>query len=85
MDAPLAWAHLAVIGAIRPDGKLFQQVYEHAISNVAVVRCWRHLLRHLNGKLTGIWDGVPAHRRQLVKDFLVEGAAERLHLVQLPG
>jgi transposase len=32
-----------------------------------------------------IWDGVPIHRGQPIKDFLRRGAAKRLHLEQLPG
>ena len=85
LKAPLAWDHLSVIAAVTPDGKLFHQVYEHAISKVEVVRFLRHLLRHLDGPLTVIWDGLPAHRSRLVKDFLAAGAAQRLRLVQLPG
>jgi transposase len=85
LAAPLKWEHLSVIGAVTPEGKLLHQVYEHAISKVEVVAFLRHLLRHLDGKLTVIWDGLPAHRSQLVKQFLNEGAAQRLQLVQLPG
>ena len=32
-----------------------------------------------------IWDGLPAHRGQAVKDFLRSGGAKRLHLERLPG
>ena len=32
-----------------------------------------------------IWDGLPAHRGQVVKDFLRAGAARRIHFEQLPG
>jgi transposase len=32
-----------------------------------------------------IWDRVPIHRAQVVKDFLAQGAAARLYLVQLPA
>jgi hypothetical protein len=62
---------------------LFHQVYEHAISKVEVVRFLRHLLHQLEGKLTVIWDGLPAHRSRLIKEFLAQGAAQRLNLVQL--
>jgi transposase len=85
LKAPLKWQHLSVIGAITPEGKLFHQVDEHAISKVEVVRFLRHLLRQIAGKLLVVWDGLPAQRSRLVKQFLAEGAAERLHLVQLPA
>ncbi len=32
----------------------------------------QHLLRHLRGKLLVIWDGLPAHRSRVVKDFLMQ-------------
>ena len=85
LNAPLKWEHLSVIGAITPAGKVFHQVYTHAISQVEVVRFLRHLLRQITGKLLVIWDGLPAHRSHLVKQFLAQGAAQRLHLVQLPA
>ncbi len=59
---------------------MFHQVYDHAITKVEVVRFLRHLLRHLDGPITVIWDGLPAHRSHLVKAFLAQGAAPRLRL-----
>jgi transposase len=50
-----------------------------------VVRFLRVLLRKIQGKLLGIWDGAPIHYGQPVKDFLRRGAAKRLLLEQLPG
>lgn len=85
LEVPLKWEHLSLIGAITPQGDLFHQVYEHAISKVEGVRFLRHLLRHIAGKLLVIWDGLPAHRSRLVKQFLATSAARRLHLVQLPS
>ena len=32
-----------------------------------------------------IWDRLPAHRGQAVKDFLKQGATQRLHLEHLPA
>ncbi len=45
----------------------------------------RHLLHQIAGKVLVIWDGLPAHRSQLVKDFLRTEAAGRLWLVALPA
>ena len=45
----------------------------------------KHLLHHIQGKLLVIWDGLPAHRGQAVKDFLQQGATQRIHLEQLPS
>lgn len=83
--SPLTRDHWSIIGAITPTGKLFFQRYPHAISGEQVVVFLRHLLRHLAGKLLIIWDGLPAHHGQAVKDFLSAGAAARIHLQRLPG
>lgn len=79
------WEHLSVISAITPQGKLYTSIQEHAFNAEDIVRFLKHLMRHIRGKLLVIWDGLPAHRSQVVKQFLREGAAKRLHLVQLPG
>ena len=43
-----------------------------------------HLLRHLCRPLLVIWDGLPAHRSALVRDFVV-AQGDRLVLEWLPG
>jgi len=42
----------------------------------------RHLRRHIPGKLTVIWDGLPAHRSRLVREFVADqdGAIELEYL-----
>jgi hypothetical protein len=45
-----------------------------------VVRFLDHLLRHVSGLLTIIWDGSPIHRSKVIKGYLVNGAAGRIHL-----
>jgi transposase len=85
LSTPCAYQHLSAISAITPDGRLFMQVQERAYRGADVVRFLRHLLRHIPGKLLIIWDGAPIHRSKLVKAFLADGAAERIHLERLPG
>src|ERR687885_1215674 len=58
---------------------------EGALKGPDVIRCLRHLLRKVAGKLLVVWDSSPIHRSKAVKEFLAEGAAERLQLEQLPG
>lgn len=85
LHVPLTKAHLSAISGITPEGKLFQMVRETAFHGEEVVCFLRHLLRHLPGKLLIIWDGSPIHRSRVIKQFLREGGAARLHLEQLPG
>lgn len=77
--------HLSAMGAITPAGQLLLSIQDHAYKGPDVVRCLKHLLRQVPGKLLVVWDGAPIHRGQAVKDFLAQGAAARLRLVQLPG
>lgn len=85
LRVPLTWDQLSVISAITPDGRLFRMAQEVAFNGTTIVRFLNHLLRHLPGKLLVIWAGLPAHRGQAVKQFLRQGAAQRIHLEGLPG
>lgn len=85
LRVPLTWDHLSVISAITPDGRLLMMIQKVAFNGIAVVRFLKHLLRHMQGKLLIIWDGLPAHRGHTVKEFLRHGAARRIHLERLPG
>jgi transposase len=85
LRVPLTHDHLAAIGGLTPDGRLFMQMQDHAYHSPDVVRFLRVLLRKIRGKLLVIWDGAPIHRGQPIKEFLSRGAAKRLHLEQLPG
>lgn len=82
---PLTHDHLSAISGLTPDGRVCMQTQERAYRSEEVVRFLRLLLRKVHGKLLVIWDGAPIHRSQLIKDFLRQGAAARLHLEQLLG
>lgn len=77
--------HLAAIGAITPQGQLFLQTYEQAISSEQVIRFLELLQRQLTGLLLVIWDGSPTHRSKKIKAYLSNGAAKRIHLERFPG
>ena len=83
--APLSRDHLSAMGAITPEGKLYLMVQERAYRGVDVVGFLKHLARHVAGKLLVLWDGAPIHRSRVVKEYLSNGAAHRIHLEQLPG
>lgn len=79
------WEHLSAISAITLEGKLYTMTREEAFDGSAIVRFLEHLLQHISGKLLVVWDRLPAHRSQVVKDFLSQGASQRLHLAQFPS
>jgi transposase len=85
LRAPCSYDHLSAISAITPSGQLLLHVQEDAYHGCDVVRFLKHVLRHIPGKLLIVWDGASIHRSQAIKEFLVAGAAERIHLERLPG
>ena len=77
LRVPLTWDHLSAISAITPDGRLLMMIQKEAFNGTTIVRFLKHLLRHMHG--------LPAHHGQAVKNFLRQGAAQRIHLERLPG
>jgi transposase len=77
--------HLSAISALSPEGKLYFRVQDHAMNSVDVVAFLEHLLREVPGRMIIIWDGAPIHRSQVIKAFLANGAAQRMHLERLPA
>ncbi len=73
-----------MISAISPDGKLYFRSQDRALNSDDVVGFLEHLLREVAGRMVIIWDGAPIHRSRIIKAFLVNGAAQRLHLERLP-
>jgi transposase len=77
--------HLSAISAISPEGKLYFHCQDRAIDSADVVAFLEHLLREVAGRMVIIWDGAPIHRSHVIKGFLANGAAPRLHLERLPA
>jgi transposase len=85
LEVKLTRDHLSVIGAITLNGTLLSWIQDHSVKGPDVVRFLKHLLAHIAGKILLIWDNLPAHRAQPVKDFLTSEAAKRLTLKALPS
>jgi transposase len=77
--------HLSTISAISPEGKLYFQSQDSALNSEDVIAFLEHLLREVPGRMVIIWDGSPIHRSHSIKEFLANGAAQRLHLERLPA
>lgn len=84
LRAPLTREHLSLIGGVTPAGRLFQQALSHSVKGPDVVRFLKHLVRHL-GRVLVIWDGLPAHRARVVKEYLRDEAQGRVRLERLPA
>jgi transposase len=77
--------HLSAISAISPEGKLYFHCQDSALNSADVTAFLAHLLREIPGRIVIIWDGSPIHRSHTVREFLANGAAQRLHLERLPA
>jgi hypothetical protein len=85
LRTPLRREHVSVMAGITPRGRLHLRVQERAFRGPDIVRFLQHLLRHIEGKLLLVWDGLPAHRSKIVRAFLGTEDGQRLHLERLPG
>jgi transposase len=77
--------HLSAISASSPEGKPYFHSHDHPINADDVIGFLKHLLREVPGRIVLIWDGAPIHRSQILRDFLTNSAAQRLHLERLPA
>jgi transposase len=77
--------HLSAISAISPEGQGSFHSQESALHSADVVAFLEHLLREVPGRMVIIWDGAPIHRSHVIREFLANGAAQRIHLERLPA
>ena len=77
--------HLSAISALSPEGQRYFHCQDRALDSADVVAFLEHLLREVPGRMVIIWDGAPIHRSHTIKEFLANGAAQRLHLERLPA
>ena len=85
LEVPLRYDRLSVMGAISTAGDLLTWTQDHPVHGQDLVRFLKHVLAHIPGPILFVWDGLPAHRSQPIKDFLSTPAAKRLTLLQLPA
>ncbi|HWE63125.1 MAG TPA: IS630 family transposase, partial [Chloroflexota bacterium] len=77
--------HLAVMGGLTPEGRLYVLVRQHALTGVHTIAFLEHLLRCAGPRLLVIWDGSPIHRRGEVHHFLASGRGQGIVVAALPG
>jgi transposase len=77
--------HLSAISALSPEAKRYFSCQDRPINAEDVVAFLGHLLREVPNRMVIIWDGAPIHRSHVVKDFLANGPAARLHVERLPA
>ena len=65
------------------DGRLYTMVRDEALDSLDSMVFLKHLLPHVSGNVLVIWDGSPIHKGQ-VRSCLAAGAAQQIHVEQLP-
>jgi transposase len=64
--------------------RFYFRLYRGSIRSPQVVAFLRHLRRQIRRRLLVIWDGLPAHRSRLVKDFILKTNG-RIVVARLPA
>ena len=85
LRSKLSREHFSAISGITLEGGLYLMMKENSFKGPDVVQFLQGLLEEIEGKVMVIWDGAPIHRSNAVKEFLAQGAAQRLHLEPLPA
>lgn len=71
------WQGLSALAGIT-IWHFYFRLFLGSIKAPQVIQFLEHLQRHIGGRLTIIWDGLPAHRSRLVRAF-VAGQRGRSH------
>jgi transposase len=77
------WKSLSAMAGITLWNFYFQ-LFPGSIKAPQVIKFLEQLQRHLRGRLIIIWDGLPAHRSRLVREFIA-AQRKKIHLEFLPA
>jgi len=75
---------LSAIGGVDLFGAIYFRVHEESIKSEQVMEYLEQLLRHIDGHVIVLWDGLPPHRSSAVKRFEAE-YCDRLSIYRLPA
>lgn len=82
LESKTRWEKVSTIGAITTTGQFLQQTHDGAIRGQHVIAFFKHLLRHVPGKITVILDNARIHKTKALSAFVME--QERLSVEYLP-
>ena len=77
------WKTLSAIAGIT-FWNFYFRLYPGAVRGPQVVDFFKHLSRHLRGKVLIVWDGLPCHRSHLVREYLKQQTG-RIAIEWLPA
>jgi transposase len=73
------------MGGVTPDGRLLVQLLTGPVDSEAIIVWLDWLQQKVPGKLWILWDGAPIHRSERLREYLADGAGQRIHLERFPG
>lgn len=78
------WKKLSAIGGIDLQGEICFKVIEGSVYARSVIDYLEQLVRHIDGFIVILWDGLPAHRASSIKEF-AETFKEKIAIYRLPA
>ena len=82
MEYNFNWKSLSAVAGLTLLNFYFR-LYPGAVKSQQVVEFLAALRRHIRGPLLVVWDGLPAHRSRLVRDYLAS-LDDWIHVAYLP-
>jgi putative transposase len=79
------WKNLSTIGAITPQGEVFEQSYPHSIKSSHVTAFLQHLADSIPAKLVVFCDNARIHTSYETKSYIQQNLSDRLTLVHMPS
>jgi transposase len=76
------WKSLSAVAGLRALNFYFR-LYAGSVKGPQVVEFLGALIRHIPSPLLVVWDGLPAHRSRLVRDY-IDSLDGRIELANLP-
>ena len=68
-----------------PEGRLLVQLLTEPVDSEGIILWLEWVQRVLPGKLWILWDGAPIHRSKRLREYLADGASQRIHLERFPA
>jgi transposase len=82
--ANFGWEKVTAISGIDLQGEICFKVIEGSVYAPDVVDYLEQLVRHIDGFIVILWDGLPAHKASCIKEF-EETFKEKIAIFRLPA
>lgn len=71
LESKTNWERVSTIGAITTTGQFLQQTQPTSIKGQQVISFLKHLLHHVQGKVTVILDHASIHKTKALRAFVL--------------